>query len=128
MAYPVPCRHSARSEESPHFALGGTGRSYSESAVVVREVCFTADSRRCLLIEPIPSATSNEFYLPTYVTCQTEREPSSVTNGLPSFAMASSTPPMHHGHADGSYEDFLTGFVTKDGEVCAGEVFRVAIS
>ena len=25
--------------------------------------------------------------------------------------------PMHHGHADGSYEDFLTGFVTKDGQV-----------
>jgi glucose/arabinose dehydrogenase len=23
--------------------------------------------------------------------------------------------PMHNGHADGSYEDFLTGFVTKDG-------------
>jgi glucose/arabinose dehydrogenase len=25
--------------------------------------------------------------------------------------------PMHNGKADGSYEDFLTGFVTKDGEV-----------
>ena len=25
--------------------------------------------------------------------------------------------PMHQGHADGSYEDFLTGFVTKEGEV-----------
>ncbi|WP_263358337.1 PQQ-dependent sugar dehydrogenase [Acidicapsa ligni] len=25
--------------------------------------------------------------------------------------------PMHNGHADGSYEDFLTGFVTKDGQV-----------
>ncbi|HEY1576071.1 MAG TPA: PQQ-dependent sugar dehydrogenase [Terracidiphilus sp.] len=25
--------------------------------------------------------------------------------------------PMHNGHADGSYEDFLTGFVTKDGLV-----------
>jgi glucose/arabinose dehydrogenase len=25
--------------------------------------------------------------------------------------------PMHDGHADGSYEDFLTGFVTKDGRV-----------
>jgi glucose/arabinose dehydrogenase len=25
--------------------------------------------------------------------------------------------PMHEGHAEGSYEDFLTGFVTKDGEV-----------
>jgi glucose/arabinose dehydrogenase len=25
--------------------------------------------------------------------------------------------PMHNGHAEGSYEDFLTGFVTKDGEV-----------
>jgi glucose/arabinose dehydrogenase len=25
--------------------------------------------------------------------------------------------PMHKGHADGSYEDFLTGFVTKDGQV-----------
>jgi glucose/arabinose dehydrogenase len=25
--------------------------------------------------------------------------------------------PMHNGHADGSYEDFLTGFVTKDGKV-----------
>jgi len=25
--------------------------------------------------------------------------------------------PMHDGHADGSYEDFLTGFVTKDGQV-----------
>jgi glucose/arabinose dehydrogenase len=25
--------------------------------------------------------------------------------------------PMHNGHADGSYEDFLTGFVTKDGGV-----------
>ena len=25
--------------------------------------------------------------------------------------------PMHDGHADGSYEDFLTGFVTKDGHV-----------
>jgi glucose/arabinose dehydrogenase len=25
--------------------------------------------------------------------------------------------PMHHGHADGSYEDFLTGFVTRDGQV-----------
>jgi len=24
---------------------------------------------------------------------------------------------MYTGHADGSYEDFLTGFVTKDGEV-----------
>jgi len=23
--------------------------------------------------------------------------------------------PMHNGHANGSYEDFLTGFVTKDG-------------
>jgi len=25
--------------------------------------------------------------------------------------------PMHNGHAEGSYEDFLTGFVTKDGQV-----------
>jgi glucose/arabinose dehydrogenase len=25
--------------------------------------------------------------------------------------------PMHNGHADGSYEDFLTGFVTKEGQV-----------
>ena len=25
--------------------------------------------------------------------------------------------PMHNGHADGSYEDFLTGFVTPDGKV-----------
>jgi glucose/arabinose dehydrogenase len=25
--------------------------------------------------------------------------------------------PMHNGHADGSYEDFLSGFVTKDGQV-----------
>jgi glucose/arabinose dehydrogenase len=25
--------------------------------------------------------------------------------------------PMHDGHAEGSYEDFLTGFVTKDGQV-----------
>jgi len=25
--------------------------------------------------------------------------------------------PMHNGHADGSYEDFLTGFVTKNGQV-----------
>jgi glucose/arabinose dehydrogenase len=25
--------------------------------------------------------------------------------------------PMHNGRADGSYEDFLTGFVTKDGQV-----------
>jgi glucose/arabinose dehydrogenase len=25
--------------------------------------------------------------------------------------------PMHNGHAEGSYEDFLTGFVTKEGEV-----------
>jgi glucose/arabinose dehydrogenase len=25
--------------------------------------------------------------------------------------------PMRHGVADGSYEDFLTGFVTKDGQV-----------
>jgi glucose/arabinose dehydrogenase len=25
--------------------------------------------------------------------------------------------PMHDGHADGSYEDFLTGFVTKEGQV-----------
>jgi len=25
--------------------------------------------------------------------------------------------PMHDGHGDGSYEDFLTGFVTKDGQV-----------
>jgi glucose/arabinose dehydrogenase len=25
--------------------------------------------------------------------------------------------PMHNGHADSSYEDFLTGFVTKDGLV-----------
>jgi glucose/arabinose dehydrogenase len=25
--------------------------------------------------------------------------------------------PMHDGHADGTYEDFLTGFVTKDGQV-----------
>jgi glucose/arabinose dehydrogenase len=25
--------------------------------------------------------------------------------------------PMHDGHADGSYEDFLTGFVTPDGQV-----------
>jgi hypothetical protein len=25
--------------------------------------------------------------------------------------------PMHKGHADGSYEDFLTGFVTNEGQV-----------
>jgi glucose/arabinose dehydrogenase len=25
--------------------------------------------------------------------------------------------PMHNGHADGGYEDFLTGFVTRDGQV-----------
>jgi glucose/arabinose dehydrogenase len=25
--------------------------------------------------------------------------------------------PMHDGHADGSYEDFLSGFVTSDGQV-----------
>jgi glucose/arabinose dehydrogenase len=25
--------------------------------------------------------------------------------------------PLHNGHAEGSYEDFLTGFVTKDGQV-----------
>jgi glucose/arabinose dehydrogenase len=30
--------------------------------------------------------------------------------------------PMRKGHADGSYEDFLTGFVTKDGRVCGRPV------
>jgi glucose/arabinose dehydrogenase len=35
--------------------------------------------------------------------------------------------PMHDGHADGSYEDFLTGFVTKDGQVW-GRPVGVAIS
>jgi glucose/arabinose dehydrogenase len=35
--------------------------------------------------------------------------------------------PMHHGHADGSYEDFLTGFVTKAGEVW-GRPVGVAIA
>jgi glucose/arabinose dehydrogenase len=35
--------------------------------------------------------------------------------------------PMHNGHADGSYEDFLTGFVTKDGKVW-GRPVGVAIA
>jgi glucose/arabinose dehydrogenase len=35
--------------------------------------------------------------------------------------------PMHNGHADGSYEDFLTGFVTKDGRVW-GRPVGVAIA
>ena len=35
--------------------------------------------------------------------------------------------PMHDGHADGSYEDFLTGFVTKDGLVW-GRPVGVAIA
>ena len=35
--------------------------------------------------------------------------------------------PMHEGHADGSYEDFLTGFVTKDGQVW-GRPVGVAIA
>ena len=35
--------------------------------------------------------------------------------------------PMHSGHADGSYEDFLTGFVTKDGQVW-GRPVGVAIA
>ena len=35
--------------------------------------------------------------------------------------------PMHDGHADGSYEDFLTGFVTKDGQVW-GRPVGVAIA
>ena len=35
--------------------------------------------------------------------------------------------PMHNGHADGSYEDFLTGFVTKDGQVW-GRPVGVAIA
>jgi glucose/arabinose dehydrogenase len=34
---------------------------------------------------------------------------------------------MHNGHADGSYEDFLTGFVTKDGQVW-GRPVGVAIA
>jgi glucose/arabinose dehydrogenase len=35
--------------------------------------------------------------------------------------------PMHNGHAEGSYEDFLTGFVTKDGQVW-GRPVGVAIA
>jgi len=35
--------------------------------------------------------------------------------------------PTHKGHADGSYEDFLTGFVTKDGQVW-GRPVGVAIA
>jgi glucose/arabinose dehydrogenase len=35
--------------------------------------------------------------------------------------------PMHDGHAEGSYEDFLTGFVTKDGQVW-GRPVGVAIA
>src|SRR5580700_3616873 len=35
--------------------------------------------------------------------------------------------PMHNGHADGSYEDFLTGFVTKNGQVW-GRPVGVAIA
>ena len=35
--------------------------------------------------------------------------------------------PMHNGHADGSYEDFLTGFVTTDGQVW-GRPVGVAIA
>jgi len=35
--------------------------------------------------------------------------------------------PMHNGHADGSYEDFLTGFVTKEGQVW-GRPVGVAIA
>jgi glucose/arabinose dehydrogenase len=35
--------------------------------------------------------------------------------------------PMHNGHADGSYEDFLSGFVTKDGQVW-GRPVGVAIA
>jgi glucose/arabinose dehydrogenase len=35
--------------------------------------------------------------------------------------------PMHKGHADGSYEDFLTGFVTKEGQVW-GRPVGVAIA
>jgi glucose/arabinose dehydrogenase len=35
--------------------------------------------------------------------------------------------PMHNGHADGSYEDFLTGFVTKEGQVW-GRPVDVAIA
>jgi glucose/arabinose dehydrogenase len=35
--------------------------------------------------------------------------------------------PMHHGRAEGSYEDFLTGFVTKDGQVW-GRPVGVAIA
>jgi glucose/arabinose dehydrogenase len=35
--------------------------------------------------------------------------------------------PMHNGHADGSYEDFLTGFVTKGGQVW-GRPVGVAIA
>jgi glucose/arabinose dehydrogenase len=35
--------------------------------------------------------------------------------------------PMHNGHADGSYDDFLTGFVTKDGQVW-GRPVGVAIA
>jgi glucose/arabinose dehydrogenase len=35
--------------------------------------------------------------------------------------------PMHKGHADGSYEHFLTGFVTKEGQVW-GRPVGVAIA
>jgi glucose/arabinose dehydrogenase len=35
--------------------------------------------------------------------------------------------PMHDGRADGSYEDFLTGFVTKEGQVW-GRPVGVAIA
>jgi glucose/arabinose dehydrogenase len=35
--------------------------------------------------------------------------------------------PMHNGHADGSYEDFLTGFITKEGQVW-GRPVGVAIA
>jgi glucose/arabinose dehydrogenase len=35
--------------------------------------------------------------------------------------------PRHNGHAEGSYEDFLTGFVTKDGQVW-GRPVGVAIA
>ncbi len=35
--------------------------------------------------------------------------------------------PMHNGHADGSYEDFLTGFVTKGGQVL-GRPVGVAVA
>ncbi|WP_035355211.1 PQQ-dependent sugar dehydrogenase [Edaphobacter aggregans] len=76
-----------------------------------------------VLVQPHMASLQMEFYPTSKSQFPTEYSGNAFAAEHGSWNRANRTGynviriPMQNGHADGSYEDFLTGFVTKDGQV-----------